>query len=343
MPGTSVGEYDETRPEAGLSAGGRVYEPLPAEISTIQPGGGACMSLELAWGYVRRWWLRTFRPGYVARMRSLRRGETNRCPFEPLDPRDVKFYRNQGGYHWRPEDDPFAWRDRLPFVRVGLAELLLIGGGLLAITVGLVSLWWPLAILTGLLVLEVCWFFRHPRRVPPNEPGVLVSPADGRIVGVEEVADGELGCPGLRIDIFLSIFNVHVNRVPSEVQVLGVRYRRGKFLNALRPEANRENERMEICLEEMAFPHRPLIVRQIVGAIARRIVCWVQPRDVLRCGEVLGMIKLGSRTELVLPREPGLEVCVRVGQKVRAGVTVMARYPVTTTDPRAVLERSSAE
>src|SRR5438477_12958060 len=80
-------------------------EPMDPQITSIQPGGGFCMRLELGWGYVRRWYLKTFRPGYVARMAGLRRGDRNACPFDALDPRDVKFYRNQGGYYWVPHDD----------------------------------------------------------------------------------------------------------------------------------------------------------------------------------------------------------------------------------------------
>ena len=100
-------------------------EPLDASIDSIQPGGGFCMRVELAWGGFRRWTLRSFRRGYVKRMAALRQGEESACPHPVLDPRDVKFYRNQGGYHWSLEDDPFTWRDRLPFARTGLAELIL--------------------------------------------------------------------------------------------------------------------------------------------------------------------------------------------------------------------------
>src|SRR5579872_7303323 len=107
-------------------------EPMDPQITSIQPGGGFCMRLELAWGYIRRWYLKTFQPGYVARMAGLRRGNKNACPFEVLDPRDVKFYRNQEGYYWDPQDDPFAWRDRLGFARVGLTELWMIAGAFFA-------------------------------------------------------------------------------------------------------------------------------------------------------------------------------------------------------------------
>lgn len=315
-------------------------EAMDPQITSIQPGGGIVMRMELAWGAVRRAYLRTFWRGYLRRMESLRLGEGNPCPHPVLDPRDLKFHCNQPGWHWRPEDDPFRWRDRLPFARVGLAELLcfsvLIFGaaGLLgwfissrdfsrpAATV-LWILFDALVIVGGLIV----WFFRDPERSIPTEPGVVVSPADGLISSVDEIEHEEfVGGPAVQIGVFLSIFNVHMNRAPVASRVIGLGYEKGKFLNALRPESARENEKLSIRLQELAAPHRRMIVRQIAGALARRIVCWLKPGDDLAAGERVGMIKLGSRTELVLPREAGLEVLVRIGDKVQAGSTVMARY-----------------
>lgn len=285
------------------------------------------MRIELAWGYVRRFWLKRLFPGYVERMRRLRRGSTNCCPWEVLDPRDVKFHRNQPGYWWAAEDDPFAWRDRLPFVRVGLAELMLLSllffG--LAVVAGLIWFWAfvPFAVV-GLIVV---WFFRNPRRVAPTEPGLIVSPADGLVVSCEEV-DGDpfLEGPALEIGIFLSVFDVHINRVPVAARIIGMTYRPGKFLNALLPASARENEQLAVRLEESSAPHRRYIVRQIAGAIARRIVCWVAPGEELGRGAAFGMIKLGSRTEIVMQHDPTLEVVVKPGDRVRAGVTVLARY-----------------
>jgi phosphatidylserine decarboxylase len=314
--------------QPGLEDRGRaVVEPLDPAIRSIQPGGGVCMTLELAWGGWRRWYLKTFRRGYVARMARLRRGQSNRCPHEVLDPRDVKFFRNQGGYWWAPADDPFAYRARLPFARVGLAELVLMGGSLAALAV-VAAIWcWPVCWIPALLALFVAWFFRNPWRDVPAAPGLVVAPADGKIVQIEELAhDDHVGGPAVVVGIFLSVFNVHINRMPVAARVIGLTYRRGKFLNALRAASARENEQLAIRLEETAPPHRRYIVRQIAGAIARRIVCWVAPGHELDRGTQFGMIKLGSRTELVLPREPGLEIQVRLGQAVRAGATVMARY-----------------
>lgn len=322
-------------------------EPLDPQITSIQPGGGVVMRLELAWGRLRRAYLKCCRPGYVARMATLRRGDFNPCPHEVLDPRDLKFHRNQGGWHWRPEDDPFRWRDRLPFARAGLAELLVFSALTFGPAAALAAwlwqaeladparvVWWlvvlALAVMGGLIV----WFFRDPERPIPTESGLVVSPADGIVSSIDELPYHDfLDGPAVQIGIFLSIFHVHLNRAPVAGRVIGLSYRRGKFLNALRPESARENEQLAIRMQETAPPYRRIVVRQIAGAIARRIVCWLRPGEELARGERIGMIKLGSRTELVLPREEGLEVVVQIGQGVQGGRTVLARYaPATATD-----------
>jgi phosphatidylserine decarboxylase len=313
--------------------------PGEARIRSIQPGGGTIMRLELAWGYVRRWYLWTFRRGYVERMQRLRKGTENRCPHPVLDPRDLKFHRNLGGYYWETHDDPFAWRDNLPFARVGLAELLvfstlLFGMAAIVASVGIshrVTGAWAVAffVVTAVLAvmgLLVVWFFRNPRRRIPTEPGVVVAPADGKVVEIEDIPhDDTVGGPAIKIGIFLSIVNVHINRVPVDCRVVGLSYRPGKFLNALRPESARENEQLAIQLEQRGPAGRRMIVRQITGAIARRIVCWLKPGDELAIGEQFGMIKLGSRTELVLPRE-GFTLETAIGRHVKAGSSVVGRY-----------------
>jgi phosphatidylserine decarboxylase len=303
---------------------------MDPQVRSIQPGGGACMRLELTWGRFRRWYLKRFRRRYVERIAEVRRGGQNACPHEVLDPRDVKFFRNQDGFSWNPEDDPFAWRDRLPVVRVGLAELIVLGGTCLVLTAGLATAYWPACWVPALLGLFILWFFRDPRRNVPAEPGQIVAPADGKVVQVENLPhDAYIGGPAIQIGIFLSVFNVHVNRSPSAARVIGLTYQRGKFLNALRSVSARENEQMIVRLEDDHFPHRRFIVRQIAGAIARRIVCWIAPGESLERGERFGMIKLGSRTELVMPDDPTLTLLVSPGDHVRAGSTVMARYEDT--------------
>jgi phosphatidylserine decarboxylase len=302
-------------------------EPMDPQITSIQPGGGACMRLELAWGHVRRWYLKTFRREYLARMAASRRGEKNVCPFESLDPRDVKFYRNLGGYLWEPRDDPFTWRDRLGFARVGLTELWLISGAFFVMAAGLIWVFRPFDVVPLVLGLCIVWYFRNPRRKVPEGVGLVISPADGKVVQIDEIEYDEfIGGPALLVGIFLSVFNVHINRSPVAARVIGLTYRKGKFLNAMLPESARENERMTVRIEENVVPHRRMIVHQIAGLIARRIVCWVKPGDDLGAGEQFGMIKLGSRTELVVPRDGTLRVEVQIGAMVKAGESVLLRY-----------------
>lgn len=318
--------------------GPREVWPMDSQLKDIQPGSGIVIHLEKAWGNVRRCWLKTFRQGYVKRMEACRKGDFNPCPHDVLDPRDLKFYRNQGGWYWDLKDDPFGWRDQLPFARVGLAELLLMCGTSAIAAAGfawrashsngVIRVLALVAVVAAAVIgILIAWFFRNPRRISPPEPGLVVSPADGKIVDIEEIAfDDYIGGPAKKIGIFLSIFNVHINRAPIAGRVVGLRYRPGKYLNALRPESARENEQLAVMMEENQAPYRGMIVRQITGAIARRIVCWLKPGDELGRGEQFGMIKLGSRTELVLPAEEGLEIRVRLGDNVIAGTTVLGSY-----------------
>jgi phosphatidylserine decarboxylase len=314
--------------QAATSAGPRrPIEPLGPEIRSIQPGEGLGFRFERAWGGLRRAWLRRFRRRYVERMRDKRRGEDGVAgrDSEVLDSRDLKLIRNVCGFSWAPEDDPFAWRGRLPFARAGLVELVGIGGGFVLLAAALAAIAWPLGIAPAIAALLVVWFFRDPRREPPRDRELAVSPADGKVVEILEIDhEPDLDGPAIQIGIFLSVFDVHVNRAPIAGRVLGMRYRRGAFLNAMRPDSAQENEALELRLEESEPPHRLIKVRQIVGAIARRIVCWAAPGEELARGERYGMIKFGSRTEIVLPAA-GTSVLVQVGDRVRGGETAVAR------------------
>lgn len=315
-------------------------EPLPANIASVQPGGGVCYQIELAWGHWRRWCLKTFRPGYVRRMAELRHGDATGCPHEVLDPRDLKFCRNLCTTDWDPADDPFRWREKIPFARWGLAELQLMGWPLLALTIGLAftaygatgawaALYGLLAAGSGVVFYLIVYFFRDPFRRVPDEPGLVVSPADGKIAEITRLEQDEfVGGPAVKIGIFLSIFNVHINRAPSAARVIRLSYRPGKFLNALNPASAWENECLTIALEEQAPPHRRIVVRQIAGLFARRIVCALRSGEVVPRGHKFGMIKLGSRTELIIPDESGLQIAVQVGDKVHAGSSVLAHYEV---------------
>jgi phosphatidylserine decarboxylase len=267
-------------------------------------------------------------------MAATRKGDANQCPWDVLDPRDLKFYANQPGYYWDPQDDPFTGRESYGFARAGLAEMIIFSSILIPLLVLLVYLalhgsrwWWIVALVPFLLETEVIWFFRNPKRVVPEGPGIVVSPADGKIDLIEEIEhDDVIDGPAIKIAIFLSVFNVHINRVPVACTVFASRYRQGKFLSALKPESAWENERLELWLESTETPHRVMRVRQITGQLARRIVCWAKTGETFSRGTQFGMIKLGSRTELIIPREKGLEVLVELGDKVQAGSTVFARY-----------------
>ena len=307
--------------------------PLPENIRSVQPGGGICYQIEFAWGRWRRWWLTHFRPGYVKRMAELRQGDCRGAPHEILDPRDLKDCRNVCDCSWAAADDPFLWRRSIPLAPWGAAELLLMGGPLLALTIlaagasAYGSPWWYLSLPPAVMLGFIVSFFRSPRRRVPQERGLWVSPADGTIAEITPVEhDDFVGGRAVRVGIFLSIFNVHLNRSPVAARVIALRYAPGEFLNALRPESALRNENLWIAMEEDLPPYRRFVVRQISGAIARRIVCELRPGEVVPRGHVFGMIKFGSRTELILPADEGLEVKVRVGQKVKAGVTVVAEY-----------------
>ncbi len=125
--------------------------------------------------------------------------------------------------------------------------------------------------------------------------------------------------------VFMSIFDVHLTRAPATTRVIALRYSSGRFLNAMKPESATKNESMWIGLEDELPPHDRMAVRQIAGAYARRIVCTLRPGQVVAPGEKIGMIKLGSRTELIVPDRPDLQIEVKVGDRVLAGVSVLAR------------------
>lgn len=304
-------------------------KPLPENIRSVQPGGGVCYSVELAWGRWRRWFLKTFRAGYVARMREKMQGDTAGAPHEILDSRDLKYCSNLCSAHWLPEDDPFAWRDHLPLVRWGLAEAQIMGWPLLALAGLLLWLgqpWSWLAIVPAVLLGLVLYFFRDPQREIPQDVDAIVSPADGTIVEVAELDHYDfLEGPAVRVSIFLSIFNAHVNRAPRAAEVVDMHYKPGEFLDARNPESAIRNEFMWIGFQEPGQPSRKLVVRAISGLCARRIVCVLRPGAQVKRGEKFGMIKLGSRTELILPRDE-VAVEVQVGQKVQAGSSVLAKY-----------------
>jgi phosphatidylserine decarboxylase len=198
-------------------------------------------------------------------------------------------------------------------------------GCVVVIAVGIfVGLWLTLVgICLGLFCL---FFFRDPTRVPPDRPGMILAPADGRVMAIAPgVPPAELGLgPAVRcrISIFLSVLNVHVNRVPAAGVVTRIAYRHGAFLNASLDKASDANERNAIALR---LPDgRELAVVQIAGLIARRILCTLREGDAVHAGDRLGIIRFGSRTDLYLPE--GVEPLVFEGQTMIGGETVIAEF-----------------
>lgn len=179
------------------------------------------------------------------------------------------------------------------------------------------------AILPAIICGFFIYFFRNPRRKIVYDPSHLLSPADGKVMSITEVSDDEyLGEAGTKVTIFLSPFDVHVNRSPMEGTIKFQQYVCGRFRPAYKAIAAWENERHAIGIES---PHCRVLVTQIAGILARRIVSWVTLGTDLSQGQLYGMIKFGSCTELIMPRN--VEVLVNKGQRVRAGVTVIGRIP----------------
>jgi phosphatidylserine decarboxylase len=219
-------------------------------------------------------------------------------------------------------------RSALPLRLARGAEKELITAGIPLILALAAAILWP-GLFTFLLVgLSVAlfalllYFFRDPQRTSPAEEGLFLAPADGRVVEVGRVHEPRfLEGDGLKIGIFMSLLDVHVNRSPVEGQVVLVEHVPGQFLQAFRPEASEVNEHNLVGLESR---YGRVLVRQVAGILARRVVCWVGTDQRLRAGERLGVIKFGSRVEVYLP--PGAESVVMVGDRTRAGVTAVARW-----------------
>ena len=179
------------------------------------------------------------------------------------------------------------------------------------------------------LAIILVWslaFFRDPYRAVQQDSNLLLAPADGKITDIETVENDFIGGEAFRIGIFLSIFDAHINRAPCDVKVEKITYKKGKYKNAANPQSGRVNESNDLWLTRTNKPQDKLIVRQISGAIARRIVCEAAEGQKLAGGEKFGMIKFGSRTELYLPDNGYTKLLVKVGDKVKAGLTPLARY-----------------
>jgi len=179
----------------------------------------------------------------------------------------------------------------------------------------------PMALLAVLFAL-LLYFFRDPERTPSAGNGEFVGPADGRVVEIQRVHEPRfLKGEALKISIFMSLLDVHVNRAPVGGRVALVEHVPGQFVQAFRPEASEVNEHNLIGLESR---YGKVLLRQVAGILARRVVCWVHPGQRLRTGDRLGVIKFGSRVDLYMPLD--LEPVIQVGDQICAGVTVIARW-----------------
>ena len=178
------------------------------------------------------------------------------------------------------------------------------------------------AVIPGVLAIYLAYFFRNPHRDITPDDSLLYSPADGRVMAVEDFYDDEyLDEPAIKVTIFLSVFNVHVNRSPMRGQIKYQRYTCGGFVPAYKKSASFENERHAIGLEN---EKNRILVIQIAGLLARRIVSWTTLGHNLEQGQCYGMIKFGSSTELVMPKS--VEVLVKKGDTVKGGISVIGRF-----------------
>ncbi len=225
---------------------------------------------------------------------------------------------------------------RIPLTKYGMPQVLafpvvIIGlmGCFALLAVGRLP-GWSIVLVEGLLGLKLVFvlsFFRDPDRKITAREGELLSPADGVVHDVELVCEEDfIEGKAIRVGIFLSIFNTHINRAPCDVRIEGIRYRPGKFLNAMNHRAGKVNESNDLYMVRKNDPQDRLVVRQISGAIARRIVCAAECGSELSGGQQFGMIKFGSRTELYIPARDDVKCVVKRGDKVKAGLTVLMRY-----------------
>ncbi len=189
---------------------------------------------------------------------------------------------------------------------------------------------WAIISIEAILAIILVWvlsFFRDPHRPVPADKNLLLAPADGRVTDIEAIDENSfIGGAAIRIGIFLSIFDVHINRAPCNAKVEKVTYKKGKYKNAMSPQSGRVNESNDLWLIRTEEPQEKLIVRQISGAVARRIVCHTKQGQELTGGEKFGMIKFGSRTELYVPACENTKCLVKTGDKVKAGLTPLVRY-----------------
>jgi phosphatidylserine decarboxylase len=200
-------------------------------------------------------------------------------------------------------------RESIPFIVIPAVL------GVLSLVFG----FWYLTVIFAILVVFMAYFFRDPKRTPPEDPDVVVAPADGRVTRVKSFASDN-GEPSTLVSIFLSPFDVHINRSPIAGHVLDITYSPGKFLMATNEKASQVNEQNALLIKGEKVT---VVCKQIAGILARRVVCWTRKGDNLALGQRFGMIKFSSRTDVILPAN--VDVTISEGSRVTGGVTVIGR------------------
>lgn len=196
----------------------------------------------------------------------------------------------------------------------------IIPGIFLSLIIGLHSVLWSIPFI--IITLFVIWFFRNPRREFQYPPGLIVAPADGKVMSIQPIQEDKyIGDESIQVRIFLSLFNVHVNRVPVNARIDWVHRTGGIHLPAYKLEASERNVQNYVGL---VTDWGKVLVVQITGLVARRIVCWVKPGDMVNTGDRFGLIRFGSCTELYLPCE--VEIMVKPGDKLKGGETVIGKF-----------------
>ena len=208
-----------------------------------------------------------------------------------------------------------------------------VSGALLAGTGALLGWWWlvplPLIVVAGVLA-----FFRDPPRRPPSQRGVMLAPCDGTVSSIHPVSHHEdLGGPALCVRVFMSVFDVHINRSPCHGSVAEIRHRPGRHGNTLNPKSIEDNEAVTTLLVHPTRRHPVAVVRQVAGLLARTIHNALEPDQVVQRGQRMGIIKLGSTTELYIPISLEPNARVEVGDKVQAGVTILAEIDSGRREP----------
>lgn len=206
---------------------------------------------------------------------------------------------------------------RIPIAKEGFPFLL----PLLGLAGGSVILGWPwAAAFFAALAVGVGFFFRDPEREGPKEEGLILAPADGKVVAIEPY-QGASGEELIQVSIFLALWNVHINRAPITSVVQEIRYRPGRFKVAFKPEASSQNEQNLI---RFASPWGEIRVKQIAGFLARRIVCWLKSGQKVEAGERIGLIRFGSRVDILIPRQ--VELRIKVGDRVKGSLDVIGHF-----------------